>query len=184
MQTKQQHRRLKRKNKMKENSAPPAEQSNTVESASCVLDNENTFPTLGQQIAASITDQKSENGSTQLPIHKSNESHQLCLNDMFDALSTSTHVKQQNFRRKTSAITKTDAANSFDSKSISKRSKEREQPKSRKSTKLKRSVTKETEENSNQTQEESLLHFTVTKQCNEQDVQDETDTKTTDTIEV
>jgi hypothetical protein len=83
IQTKHQHRRLKRKNKIKEETI-------IIESTPYALDDENAFPTLGQQI--------NKNDSNPEVIQKSNtKTYQTCLTDMFDALSTSTQVKQENF---------------------------------------------------------------------------------------
>jgi len=169
IQTKQQHRRLKRKNKIKEESPSLTEQSNEIESAPYALDDENAFPTLGQQVSISNSNKKSENDPESIP--KSNsKSYQVCLNDMFNSLSTSTQVKQQNSHYKT--IT---SANPLDSKSVSKR----EQPKPRKSTKLKRISNKEVEEKQ---QLFSKLE-TVEKQSDEKDIQNETDTNTANVIE-
>jgi hypothetical protein len=90
---------------------------------------------------------------------------------MFNSLSTSTEVKQQNSHDKT--IT---SANPLDSKSVSKR----EQPKPRKSAKLKRISNKEVEEK--QQQSFSKL-VTVEKQSDEKDTQNETDTNTANVID-
>jgi len=89
---------------------------------------------------------------------------------MFNSLSTSTQVKQQNSHYKT--IT---SANPLDSKSVSKR----EQPKPRKSAKLKRISNKEVEEKQ---QSFSKLE-TVEKQSDQKDIQNQTDTNTANVIE-
>jgi len=135
IQTKQQHRRLKRKNKLKEEPIPFPEPSVTIESAPYALDDENAFPTLGQQISISTTNKKSEN-----------DSNSIRLTDMFNTLSTSTE---------TSAIT-TDS-------------------KSRKPTKLKRIINKDSEENQKQ---QTLSKVTV-----EKDIQNQTDTNTVNVVE-
>jgi hypothetical protein len=85
---------------------------------------------------------------------------------MFNSLSTSTEVKQQNSHYKT--IT---SANPLDSK--------REQPKPRKSTKLKRISNKEVEEK----QQSFSKLVTVEKQSDEKDIQNETDTNTANVME-
>jgi hypothetical protein len=72
IQTKQQHRRLKRRNKFREEPVPFPEQS---ESAPYALDDENAFPTLGQQTSV----KKSENDSNRLT-------------DMFNNLTVSTET--------------------------------------------------------------------------------------------
>ncbi|CAF1047912.1 unnamed protein product [Rotaria sordida] len=182
IQTKQQHRRLKRRNKNKEESSTSLiEQSLTNETAPYILDDENAFPTLGQQTShLTTTNQKTENDSTQELIHKSNsKTHQTCLTDMFNTLSTTT---QENSNHKTSTITINNTTNSFDSKSISKNVKEREQPKSRKSTKLKRSINKEFEDSQKQRQE-SFSKVIIEKSSDEKIVQNETDTNIENVIE-
>jgi hypothetical protein len=80
---------------------------------------------------------------------KPNHSYQIRLTDMFDALSTSTQTKSQNPQNKTnkSSTTTSTSANPLDSNPAPKRGKEREQPKPRKPTKLKRIINKELEEN-------------------------------------
>ncbi|CAF4597738.1 unnamed protein product [Rotaria sp. Silwood2] len=180
IQTKQQHRRLKRKNKNKEESSTSfIEQSLTNETAPYILDDENAFPTLGQRTSHSITtNQKSENDPTQELIHKSNsKTHQICLVDMFNTLTTST---QENSNHQTSTITINNTANSFDSKSNSKHIKQREQPKSRKSTKLKGSINKEFEDN----QKQSFSKVAIEKSSDEKTIQHETDTNTKNVIEM
>jgi hypothetical protein len=92
IQTKQQQRRLKRKNKLKEELIP----STFIESAPFALDDENAFPILGQQVSITTINKKSENDSTSTS--RSNET--VCLTDMFNTLSTST----RNSPNKTSAI--------------------------------------------------------------------------------
>ncbi|CAF1411799.1 unnamed protein product [Adineta steineri] len=156
IQTKHQHRRLKRKNKIKEESTSFTEQSNEIESAPYALDDENAFPTLGQQM---INPNNSE-------LLSKSKIHQTCVSDMFNALSTSTQIKQQNSHSKTTND------NNVDSKVISKRSKGQEQPKARKSTKVKRILNKNTEENQKQS------NLTV-----EKDIQNETDINTANITE-
>jgi len=160
IQTKQQHRRLKRKNKIKEESIPSfTDQSIIIETAPYALDDENAFPTLGgQQISLSTINKKSENDSNSGLIQKSNtKTYQICLTDMFNSLSTSTQIKQENSHQK---------LNSLDSK--------REQSKSHKPTKLKRIINKESEEN-----QSSFSKVTVEKQSDEK----ETDTNTANITE-
>ncbi|CAF3877145.1 unnamed protein product [Adineta steineri] len=159
IQTKHQHRRLKRKNKIKEESTSFTEQSNEIESAPYALDDENAFPTLGQQI---INPNNSE-------LLSKSKIHQTCVSDMFNALSTSTQIKQQNSHSKPTTTTND---NHVDSKVIPKRSKGHEQPKARKSTKVKRILNKNTEENQKQS------NLTV-----EKDIQNETDINTTNITE-
>ncbi|CAF3382439.1 unnamed protein product [Rotaria sp. Silwood1] len=183
IQTKQQHRRLKRKNKNKEESSTSfIEQSLTTETAPYILDDENAFPTLGQQTSYSTTtNQKFENDPTQELIHNSNsKTHQICLTDMFNTLSTST---QENFNHKTSTITINNTANSFDSKSISKHVTEREQPKSRKSAKIKRSINKEFEDNQKQ-RPQSFSKLAIGEQSDEKTVENETDTNIENVIDI
>jgi hypothetical protein len=172
IQTKQQHRRLKRKHKIKEESTSFTDQSTIIESAPYALDDENAFPTLGQQqISLSTSNKKSENDS--IPpalIQKSNQTYQICLTDMFNALSTSTQVKQQNSHHKISAITTINSGNT------------REQPKSRRPTKLKGIINKEHEDNQNQRQQSSSK-ITVEKQLDEKDIQNKTDTNTANALE-
>jgi hypothetical protein len=80
---------------------------------------------------------------------------------MFNSLSTSTQVKQENSHQK---------LNSLDSKF--------EQSKSHKLTKLKRISNKEFEDN-----QKLFSKVTVEKQSNEKDIQNETDTNTANVIE-
>jgi hypothetical protein len=175
IQTKQQHRRLKRKNKIKEDSIPFTDQSIIIESAPYALDDENAFPTLGQQISLSTTNQKSENDSTSELIQKSNsKTHQICLTDMFNELSTSTKIKQENSHQKISTIITNNNINPLDSK--------REQSKSHKPTKLKRIINKELEENQKQRQQ-SFSKVTVENQSDEKNIQNETDTNTANVLE-
>ncbi len=144
IQTKQQHKRLKRKNKIKEETI-------IIESTPYALDDENAFPTLGQQ-----TNKNSENDSNPEVIQKSNtKTYQTCLTDMFDALSTSTQVKQENFHHQ---ITK----NSSDTKS-------------HKPTKFKRIIDKELEP-----RQQSLSKVTVEQQSDEK----ETDTNTANVVDM
>jgi selenocysteine insertion sequence-binding protein 2 len=93
---------------------------------------------------------------------------------MFNALSISTQTKQQNSQNKTnkSSIKSINSANPLDSKPAPKRGKEREQPKPRKPTKLKRIINKELEENQKQRQQ---FHSKI-KQSNEKDPQSEPET--------
>jgi hypothetical protein len=64
IQTKQQQKSLKRqKKKTKEESAPLSDQSPIVETIPFALDDENAFPTLGQQISIP-SNKKSENDSS------------------------------------------------------------------------------------------------------------------------
>ncbi len=83
---------------------------------------------------------------------KANHGYQIRLTDMFNALSTSTQTKQQNSHNKSSKPI-INSANPLDSKPVPKRGKEREQPKPRKPTKLKRIINKELEENQKQRQQ-------------------------------
>jgi selenocysteine insertion sequence-binding protein 2 len=95
---------------------------------------------------------------------------------MFNALSTSTQAKQQNSHNKPnkSSVTATNVANPLDSNPAPKRGKEREQPKPRKPTKLKRIINKELEENQKQRQQ-LLVKATTIKQTDEKDISNETD---------
>lgn len=75
---------------------------------------------------------------------------------MFNALSTSTQTKLSSLhskQNKSSTITTITSANPLDSNPAPKRGKEREQPKPRKPTKLKRIINKELEENQKQRQQ-------------------------------
>ena len=71
---------------------------------------------------------------------------------MFNALNTAVQTKQQNTQHKPAA-TLISGANPLDSNPAPKRGKEREQPKARKPTKLKRIINKELEENQKQRQQ-------------------------------
>jgi hypothetical protein len=101
---------------------------------------------------------------------------------MFNALSTSTQAKPQNSHIKTSKITTINSANPLDSNPVPKRGKEREQPKQRKPTKLKRIINKELEENQKQRQQ-LITKVTTIKQTDETDIQDETDPNIATTTE-
>ncbi|CAF4435468.1 unnamed protein product [Rotaria sp. Silwood2] len=182
IQTKQKQKRSeRRKNKVKE------EQSIIVETVPFVLDDENAFPTLGQDVSISIPKKSENDSSTKDKIStpgliikskiKANQTYQICLTDMFNALSTSTQIKQDNSLNKTnkSSIQTVNTANPLDSKPVPKRGKEREQPKPRKPTKLKRIINKELEENQKQRQQ-LLVKSTTLKQTDEKDIQNETDT--------
>jgi hypothetical protein len=137
-----------------------------IESAPYALDDENAFPTLGQQqVTVSTNTKKSENPSGL--IQKPNQTYQICLTDMFSALNTSTQVKQQNSHHKTSAITTINNDNT------------REQPKSHRPTKLKRINNKELEENQKQRQQS----LSKEKQSDEKDIQNKTDTNTANVIQ-
>lgn len=74
---------------------------------------------------------------------------------MFNALSTSTQTKLSNLHSKQtkSSTTTITSANPLDSNPAPKRGKEREDPKPRKPTKLKRIINKELEENQKQRQQ-------------------------------
>ena len=73
---------------------------------------------------------------------------------MFNALSTSTQTKQTTSAPpKPGKATNIAGANPLDSKPVPKRGKEREQPRARKPTKLKRIINKELEENQKQRQQ-------------------------------
>lgn len=87
---------------------------------------------------------------------KANHTYQIRLTDMFNALSTSTQTKSSNPQskvNKSSTTTTLPSANPLDSNPAPKRGKEREQPKPRKPTKLKRIINKELEENQKQRQQ-------------------------------
>ncbi|CAM4857053.1 unnamed protein product [Rotaria socialis] len=169
IQTKQQHRRLKRKNKNKDESTTfTGPSSFTNESAPYILDDENAFPTLGQNALLDLsTNEKFENDCNEELIDRSNQM------SLTDALSTSTQVKQENSHHKMSTTTINNPTHSLDSKSISKPVKER---KSRKSTKVKRSINKELEDNQNQRQLSLSNETSEKKQSNENKIQKETDT--------
>lgn len=141
---------------MKEDSTTTfPEQSTIIESAPYVLDDENAFPTLGggQPLASN---KKSEIETNSELIQKSNsKTYQNCLTDMFHALSTSTEIKSNTINN-----------NSLDSK--------HEQTKNSKSTKFKRSINKDHEDN-----QQSLSKLTVEKQSDEKHIQNKTDTNIT-----
>lgn len=91
---------------------------------------------------------------------KANHAYQIRLTDMFNALSISTQTKSSNSQSKakankssTTSTTKVLGANPLDSNPAPKRGKEREEPKPRKPTKLKRIINKELEENQKQRQQ-------------------------------
>ncbi len=91
---------------------------------------------------------------------------------MFNALSTSTQTSHPKTNKSSTTTTTTiTSANPLDSKPAPKRGKEREQPKPRKPTKLKRIINKELEEN--QKQRQQLL--SKIKQSDEKDIQNEPD---------
>lgn len=94
---------------------------------------------------------------------------------MFNALSTSTQIRQDHPQSKAKSSTKIfQGANPLDSNPAPKRGKEREQPKPRKPTKLKRIINKELEENQKQRQQ-SLTKFTLVKQTDENDNSNDND---------
>ncbi|CAF1302491.1 unnamed protein product [Adineta steineri] len=176
IQTKQQKKNLKQKKneKIEEPTIEPVSISETIPFS---LNDDNAFPVLGQDISIPII-KKSENNSsikdnTSTPglITKSkikaNHSYQICLQDMFNALNTSTQTKQQNSHNKSSNIPM-NIANPLDSNPAPKRGKEREQPKPRKPTKLKRIINKELDENQKQRQQ-LLIKATTIKQNDEND---------------
>jgi hypothetical protein len=103
---------------------------------------------------------------------KANNTYQIRLTDMFNALSTSTQTKQQNSHNKSSTVPII-TANPLDSNPAPKRGKEREQPKPRKPTKLKRIINKELEENQKQRQQ-SLVKATTIKPTDETDMNNTT----------
>ncbi|UJR36696.1 hypothetical protein I4U23_029413 [Adineta vaga] len=151
IQPKYQQRRLKRKNKLREEPLSFPEQSNEIESAPYALDDENAFPTLGQPNLTSTSTIKSEIEVIQKSNSNTSQHH---LPDMFNRLNLSSQVKQEN---------------SSDSKAIVKR----EQTKSRKSSKIKRSINKEIDENQKQSSQ-----VTIEKNMEENNIQTNTDTNT------
>jgi selenocysteine insertion sequence-binding protein 2 len=108
---------------------------------------------------------------------KANHTYQIRLTDMFNALSTSTQPKPSNSQNKItkSSIATINNPNPLDSKPVQKRGKEREQPKPRKPTKLKRIINKELEENQKQRQQ-SFSKISTIKQTDGKDTQSEPDT--------
>jgi hypothetical protein len=183
-QTKSQQKRSKRqknKNKEEPTSLPPPPQQQSIP---FTLDDENAFPILGQEIPKTKTVEKDssikDNTSTPGLINKSkikaNQSYQIRLTDMFNALSTATQPKEQNTNNKSnkSSTTAINIANPLDSKPAPKRGKERENPKPRKPTKLKRIITKELEENQKQRQQ-LLVKATTIKQNDEKEPSNEPD---------
>ena len=97
---------------------------------------------------------------------------------MFNALSTATRAKPvPHQQQKTNPVTTITNANPLDSNPAPKRGKEREQPKARKPTKLKRIINKELEENQKQRQQ-LLSKVNSIKQAEEKDPSNETDTNT------
>ena len=93
---------------------------------------------------------------------------------MFNSLSTSPQVKQQNSHDKISIMTTINSVNPLDSKAaVSKR----------KPTKSKRIIIQEVEENQKQQQPQSFSKVTLEKQSDEKDIQNETDTTTAHVIE-
>ncbi|UJR09403.1 hypothetical protein I4U23_013645 [Adineta vaga] len=186
--SKQQQKSLKqRKSKAKEEPTKTTTISQKAESSiPFTLDDENAFPTLGQEILVLGTkkfdNDSSTKNTTSAPglINKSkikaNHSFQICLQDMFNALNTANQTKQPNTQHKSSTI-KVNGANPLDSNPAPKRGKEREQPKPRKPTKLKRIINKELEENQKQRQQ-LLTKVAAIKQSDDKDSQNETDINT------
>lgn len=80
---------------------------------------------------------------------KPHQTYEIRLVDMFDALCTPAQKKQNNSTAKSNLP----VVNPLDSKPTAKRGKERENPKPRKPTKLKRIINKELEQNQKQRQE-------------------------------
>ncbi|CAF2079432.1 unnamed protein product [Rotaria magnacalcarata] len=187
IQTKQQKRaERRRQNKSKEISTP--------ETIPFSLDDENAFPALGHEVPIQIA-KKSENDSStknkpsipgliNVSKIKAKQTYQICLTDMFNALNTSTQTKQDNSLNKTAKSSgKTlNSANPLDSNPVPKRGKEREQPKPRKPTKLKRIINKELEENQKQRQQ-FHVKSTAIKPTDEQDISCETDTNNVNGID-
>lgn len=100
IQTKHQHRRLKRRNKLREDPSSFTEPANDAESAPYALDDETAFPILGQLNSTSTTAPDSE-----VIAKSSSKPSHLDLPKMFDSLSTSTPKREQPRARK-SAKTK------------------------------------------------------------------------------
>lgn len=174
IQTKHQHRRLKRKNKNKEEPLPFNEISVANEPASSNIDDDNLYPKLGENPVADVSiSEKSKDYSNQDLIDKSNiNTDQISLTDMFNAMNTSTEVKQENSHHKQTTI----ATNSLDTQTVAKSIKER---KSRKTTKFKRSINKDLDDNQKQRQT-SLSKVTDEKQSVEKIPSIETDRNTTE----
>lgn len=97
---------------------------------------------------------------------------------MFNALSTATQPKPApHQQQKTNPVNTVTNANPLDSNPVPKRGKEREQPKARKPTKLKRIINKELEANQKQRQQ-LLSKVNSIKQDEDKDPSNETDTNT------
>lgn len=106
---------------------------------------------------------------------KAKHAFEIRLTDMFNALNTSIQTKQQNSNNKTNKSSKTaiTIANPLDSNPAPKRGKEREQPKPRKPTKLKRIINKELEEYQKQRQQSHSKISTIKDPQNETDITSE-----------
>ena len=176
-------RRQKNKNKKEPTSLPAQQQEQSIP---FTLDDENAFPVLGKEIPVTIIKTVEKNSSTKDNVStpglinkskiKTNQSYQIRLTDMFNALSTATQTKEQNTTNKSnkSSTTAINIANPLDSRPAPKRGKERENPKPRKPTKLKRIITKELEENQKQRQQ-LLVKATTIKQDDEKEPSNEPD---------
>lgn len=92
---------------------------------------------------------------------------------MFNALNTAVQAKQHNPQTKPTA-TSIMGANPLDSNPAPKRGKEREQPKPRKPTKLKRIINKELEENQKQRQQ-LMTKVAAIKQIDDNETPHDTD---------
>ena len=102
---------------------------------------------------------------------------------MFNALSISTRIKQENSHHKTinkSLTTSTVSANPLDSNPAPKRGKEREQPKPHKPTRLRRIINKELEENKKQRQQ----LFVKTSTIKQTAIKDESNENNADNLTV
>ncbi|CAF0788715.1 unnamed protein product [Adineta ricciae] len=152
------------------------------------LDDENSFPALGQETSVSATKESNHNTSMKTTTStpgliskskmKANHTYQIRLQDMFNALNTAIQNKQNNTQQKSSMIG-FNGANPLDSNPAPKRGKEREHPKAHKPTKLKRIINKELEENQKQRQQ-LLTKVANIKQTDDGESQNETDVITDD----
>ena len=139
------------------------------------LNDEGTFPSLGQDVlpVAPAKPSVTAAGLISKTRLKAQQSFEIRLSDMFNALSTSSRPKVLNPK-----ASQTHGANPLDSNPAPKRGKEREQPKARKPTKLKRIINKELEENQKQrltTDTTSVTSATDDDDENEDDDNDDDD---------
>lgn len=116
------------------------------------IDDDSQYPALGTEVPVrTVTPSSPVQKTNTIPMSrvKAHQTYEIRLSDMFNALSTSTQTKRTANENKQTHV----VANPLDSRPAPKRGKERENPKPRKPTKLKRIINKELEQNRKQRQE-------------------------------